>query len=83
MGVGRPEIRITASLQTYVPHLRMPVVAARQTRTRTFPSNPTSLDRLAMLDLQHVKLDLEGHEFETDEENLAAWRKVFGQRHYW
>ncbi|KAI8474051.1 MAG: Metallo-dependent phosphatase-like protein [Monoraphidium minutum] len=27
--------------------------------------------------------DLEGHEFETDEENLAAWHDVFGQRHYW
>ncbi|GBF87795.1 calcineurin-like phosphoesterase [Raphidocelis subcapitata] len=27
--------------------------------------------------------DLEGHEFETDEENLEAWRDVFGQRHYW
>ncbi|BDA46759.1 probable 3',5'-cyclic adenosine monophosphate phosphodiesterase Cpd at N-terminal half [Coccomyxa sp. Obi] len=27
--------------------------------------------------------DLEGEDFETDEENLAAWRQVFGQRHYW
>ncbi|EIE19713.1 Metallo-dependent phosphatase [Coccomyxa subellipsoidea C-169] len=27
--------------------------------------------------------DLEGEDFETDEENLAAWREVFGQRHYW
>ncbi|EFJ48704.1 hypothetical protein VOLCADRAFT_104564 [Volvox carteri f. nagariensis] len=27
--------------------------------------------------------DLEGDEFETDEENLAAWREVFRQPHYW
>lgn len=27
--------------------------------------------------------DLEGEEFESDEENLAAWHKAFGQRHYW
>lgn len=27
--------------------------------------------------------DLEGKEFERDEENLQAWIKTFGQRHYW
>lgn len=27
--------------------------------------------------------DLEGDEFETDEENLAAWQEAFRQRHYW
>lgn len=27
--------------------------------------------------------DLEGDEFETDEENLAAWHQAFKQRHYW
>lgn len=27
--------------------------------------------------------DLEGEEFETDEENLEAWQREFGQRHYW
>eukprot|EP00890_Picochlorum_soloecismus_P006210 jgi/Picsp_1/6590/NSC_03933-R1_protein len=27
--------------------------------------------------------DLEGDEFETDEENLSAWHKTFRQRHYW
>ncbi|GIL77319.1 hypothetical protein Vretifemale_6793 [Volvox reticuliferus] len=27
--------------------------------------------------------DLEGDEFETDEENLAAWSEVFQQPHYW
>ena len=26
---------------------------------------------------------LEGDEFETDEENLAAWQELFRQRHYW
>lgn len=26
---------------------------------------------------------LEGDEFETDEENLAAWQQAFRQRHYW
>lgn len=27
--------------------------------------------------------DLEGEEFDSDGENLAAWHKAFGQRHYW
>lgn len=27
--------------------------------------------------------DLEGDEFETDEENLAAWQAAFRQKHYW
>ena len=27
--------------------------------------------------------DVEGSEFETDEENLAAWHSRFKQRHYW
>ncbi|KAK9802059.1 hypothetical protein WJX73_008858 [Symbiochloris irregularis] len=27
--------------------------------------------------------DLEGNDFETDDDNLAAWSKVFDQRHYW
>jgi hypothetical protein len=27
--------------------------------------------------------DVEGAEFETDEENLAAWHSTFKQRHYW
>eukprot|EP00198_Chlamydomonas_reinhardtii_P010879 XP_001700216.1 predicted protein [Chlamydomonas reinhardtii] len=27
--------------------------------------------------------DLEGDEFETDGENLAAWKEVFGQPHFW
>lgn len=27
--------------------------------------------------------DLEGGEFETDEDNLAAWLAVFKHRHYW
>eukprot|EP00899_Mesostigma_viride_P000804 jgi/Mesvir1/10724/Mv13801-RA.2 len=27
--------------------------------------------------------DLEGIEFDTDAENLEAWRKIFGQHHYW
>ena len=27
--------------------------------------------------------DLEGDEFETDEENLAAWQDAFGQNHFW
>ncbi|KXZ48613.1 hypothetical protein GPECTOR_26g516 [Gonium pectorale] len=27
--------------------------------------------------------DLEGEEFETDEENLAAWSEAFNQPHYW
>ncbi|PSC75593.1 calcineurin-like phosphoesterase [Micractinium conductrix] len=27
--------------------------------------------------------DLEGDEFETDEENLAAWQEAFRQKHYW
>ena len=27
--------------------------------------------------------DLEGDEFETDEENLAAWQQTFGHKHYW
>lgn len=27
--------------------------------------------------------DLEGWEFDTDEENLAAWQRVFGQHHFW
>lgn len=27
--------------------------------------------------------DLEGDEFETDEENLVAWHLAFRQRHYW
>ncbi|KAG2492808.1 hypothetical protein HYH03_008968 [Edaphochlamys debaryana] len=27
--------------------------------------------------------DLEGEDFETDEENLAGWEQVFGQPHYW
>lgn len=27
--------------------------------------------------------DLEGTDFDTDEENLAAWQKAFGQKHYW
>lgn len=27
--------------------------------------------------------DLEGHEFDTDEQNLVAWHEVFNQRHYW
>ena len=26
---------------------------------------------------------LEGDEFETDEENLAAWQQLFRQQHYW
>ncbi|GMH43730.1 hypothetical protein BSKO_11652 [Bryopsis sp. KO-2023] len=27
--------------------------------------------------------DLEGAEFDTDQENLNAWKATFGQRHYW
>jgi hypothetical protein len=27
--------------------------------------------------------DLEGRQFASDEENLAAWRAAFGQSHYW
>ena len=27
--------------------------------------------------------DLEGDEFETDEENLSAWKEAFCQNHYW
>ncbi|GAX76356.1 hypothetical protein CEUSTIGMA_g3802.t1 [Chlamydomonas eustigma] len=27
--------------------------------------------------------DLEGEEYETDEENLEAWQTVFGQQHHW
>jgi 3',5'-cyclic AMP phosphodiesterase CpdA len=27
--------------------------------------------------------DLEGDEFETDEDNLAAWQELFRQKHYW
>ncbi|PNW84648.1 hypothetical protein CHLRE_03g152900v5 [Chlamydomonas reinhardtii] len=27
--------------------------------------------------------DLEGDEFQSDEENLAAWKEVFGQPHFW
>lgn len=27
--------------------------------------------------------DLEGDEFATDQDNLAAWEQVFGQPHYW
>ncbi|KAL4854283.1 hypothetical protein ACK3TF_004974 [Chlorella vulgaris] len=27
--------------------------------------------------------DLEGDEFETDEENLAAWHEAFKQKHFW
>ncbi|KAK9806310.1 hypothetical protein WJX72_009584 [[Myrmecia] bisecta] len=27
--------------------------------------------------------DLEGAEFDTDEENMAAWQQTFRQRHYW
>lgn len=41
----------------------------------------TSFDLPAALVLGNH--DLEGDDFETDEENLAAWQQAFSQRHYW
>ena len=35
------------------------------------------------LHCSHSLCSLEGDEFETDEENLAAWQELFRQKHYW
>ena len=47
------------------------------------PSNNKNETTAIAIQQTKRRPDLEGHEFDTDEENLAAWRDVFNQRHYW